>query len=104
MSQEMKQNKKTERMQNTEAVLSTVRRTDGALRAVLMLFMLTILAVFPIYYHDYYWDIMESKYRFYWVSAIIREFVAVFSRKKYLILTAVGYVLLVLVPVWFFAH
>ena len=41
---------------------------------------------------------------YYWVSAIIREFVAVFSRKKYLILTAVGYVLLVLVPVWFFAH
>lgn len=36
---------------------------------------------------------------YYWPSAVIREFVAVFSRPKYLILTGIGYLILVCVPI-----
>lgn len=36
---------------------------------------------------------------YYWPSAVIREFVAVYSRKRYLIGTLVGYCLLVILPI-----
>lgn len=35
---------------------------------------------------------------YYWPSAVIREFVAVFSRKRYLLLTALGYYMFVVMP------
>lgn len=35
---------------------------------------------------------------YYWPSAVIREFVAVFSTKKFLIYTIIGYILVVLLP------
>ena len=35
---------------------------------------------------------------YYWPSALIREFVAIFTRPKYLIWTAIGYIILVLIP------
>lgn len=36
---------------------------------------------------------------YYWPTALIREYVAVFTRPKYLIWTAVGYVFLVFIPI-----
>ena len=36
---------------------------------------------------------------YYWPSAVIREFVAVFSQPKYLILTGIGYLVLVCLPI-----
>ncbi len=35
---------------------------------------------------------------YYWPSALIREFVAIFTRPKYIIWTAIGYLLLVVIP------
>ncbi len=35
---------------------------------------------------------------YYWPSAVIREFVAVFSRKRYLLLTGIGYFIFVFLP------
>lgn len=34
------------------------------------IFVLTILAVFPLYTHDYYFDILTEKYKFYYISAL----------------------------------
>ena len=36
---------------------------------------------------------------YYWPSAVIREFIAVYSRKRYFIAALVGYVLLVIAPI-----
>jgi len=40
---------------------------------------------------------------YYWPSAVIREFAAVFSRRKYLILTVLGYLAFVCLPVLYVA-
>ena len=37
---------------------------------------------------------------YYWPSAVIREFVAVFTTRKFLLWTVIGYILVVLLPVW----
>ena len=40
---------------------------------------------------------------YYWPSAVIREFVAVFTTKKFLICTIIGYIFVVLLPSWGYA-
>ena len=34
-------------------------------------FICVILGVFPLYYHDYYFDILTAKYKFYWVTVLV---------------------------------
>lgn len=34
------------------------------------IFLIAILFVFPLYYRDYYFDILNVKYRFYYVSVL----------------------------------
>lgn len=41
---------------------------------------------------------------YYWPSAVIREFVAVFSQKRYLILTGIGYFIFVFLPMVYFIY
>lgn len=38
--------------------------------AVTSAFICIILGIFPLYYHDYYFDILTAKYKFYWVAVI----------------------------------
>ena len=38
---------------------------------ILALYAAVILLVFPVYYRDYYFDIMEAKYVFYWVLSLV---------------------------------
>lgn len=40
---------------------------------------------------------------YYWPSAVIREFVAVFTTKKFLLWTIIGYILIVLIPAFGYA-
>lgn len=40
---------------------------------------------------------------YYWPSAVIREFVAVFTTKKFMIWTILGYILIVLLPAYGYA-
>lgn len=37
---------------------------------IVSVFICVILAVFPLYYQDYYFDILRAKYKFYWISVI----------------------------------
>lgn len=43
---------------------------------------------------------------YYWPSALLREFVAIFTRPKYIVWTLIGYLILVVMPMWpiFFGH
>lgn len=34
-------------------------------------FICVILGIFPLYYHDYYFDILTAKYKFYWITVIV---------------------------------
>lgn len=34
-------------------------------------FLCVILGVFPLYYHDYYFDILTAKYKFYWITVLV---------------------------------
>lgn len=49
---------------------------NGALAVVMQLFVLAILCVFPVVYHDYYFDILKTKYMFYYISVLIMLAVA----------------------------
>lgn len=35
------------------------------------LFVLSILCVFPLVYHDFYFDILQTKYKYYYINAIV---------------------------------
>ena len=35
------------------------------------IYALIVLAVFPLVFHDYYFDIVDVKYIFYWVSSLV---------------------------------
>ena len=35
------------------------------------IYALIVLAVFPLVFHDYYFDIVDVKYIFYWVTSLI---------------------------------
>ena len=47
-----------------------VNYKTGAAR-IMMVFNLVILCVFPLVYHDYYYDMLETKYQFYSGAAIV---------------------------------
>lgn len=49
---------------------NTAARTN-VLQVLLSLFVISVLGVFPIIYHDYYFDILRFKYYYYLVSAIL---------------------------------
>lgn len=38
---------------------------------VISFFILCVLVIFPLYYRDYYFDILEAKYQFYYLSIIL---------------------------------
>lgn len=38
---------------------------------VISFFILCVLVIFPLYYRDYYFDILEAKYQFYYLSIIV---------------------------------
>lgn len=37
---------------------------------IITVFTLIVLAVFPLYYHNYYFDILKAKYKFYWITIV----------------------------------
>lgn len=37
---------------------------------IIAVFICIILGIFPLYHHDYYFDILTSKYKFYWIIVI----------------------------------
>lgn len=41
------------------------------LKLICGIFLITILLIFPLYYEDYYFDIADAKYRFYWVASLV---------------------------------
>lgn len=38
---------------------------------IMAVFTFVVLAVFPLYYHNYYFDILKAKYKFYWISVVV---------------------------------
>lgn len=38
---------------------------------VISFFVLCVLVIFPLYYRDYYYDILEAKYQFYYLSILV---------------------------------
>lgn len=37
---------------------------------IMAVFTFVVLAVFPLYYHNYYYDILKAKYKFYWITVV----------------------------------
>lgn len=37
---------------------------------IIAVFVCIVLGIFPLYYHDYYFDILTSKYKFYWILVV----------------------------------
>lgn len=37
---------------------------------IIAVFTFVVLAVFPLYYHNYYFDILKAKYKFYWITVV----------------------------------
>lgn len=37
---------------------------------IIAVFTFIVLAVFPLYYHNYYFDILKAKYKFYWITVV----------------------------------
>ncbi len=41
------------------------------MQGIMAVFTFVVLAVFPLYYHNYYFDILKAKYKFYWISVVV---------------------------------
>ena len=41
------------------------------LKLICGIFLITIFLIFLLYYEDYYFDIADAKYRFYWIASLI---------------------------------
>lgn len=41
------------------------------LKLICGIFLITIFLIFPLYYEDYYFDIADAKYRFYWIASLL---------------------------------
>lgn len=37
---------------------------------IMAVFTFVVLAIFPLYYHNYYFDILKAKYKFYWITVV----------------------------------
>lgn len=37
---------------------------------IMAVFTFVVLMVFPLYYHNYYYDILKAKYKFYWITVV----------------------------------
>lgn len=37
---------------------------------IMAVFTFAVLVVFPLYYHNYYYDILKAKYKFYWITVV----------------------------------
>ena len=46
------------------------KETGNTFAKIMGIFTLVVLCVFPVVYHNYYFDILETKYQFYCASAI----------------------------------
>lgn len=42
----------------------------GVFSGIMAVFTFMVLCVFPFYYHNYYYDILKTKYKFYWMSVV----------------------------------
>lgn len=56
-------------MRESEGSFSEICK--NAYASVISFFVLCVLVVFPLYYRDYYFDILEAKYQFYYLSIIL---------------------------------
>ena len=51
---------------------NTLAEVAGSVYAGIMaVFTFVVLAVFPLYYHNYSFDILKATYTFYWISAVV---------------------------------
>ena len=47
-----------------------VEVAESIYAGIISVFICVILAVFPLYHQDYYFDILKAKYKFYWIAAL----------------------------------
>lgn len=52
---------------NPEALADFAKKIFSGVTAV---FLCVVFVAFPLYYHNYYFDILVAKYQFYWISAV----------------------------------
>lgn len=64
--EQMEDGREGKKSQN--ALAETAQKVFSGIAAV---FICVILGVFPLYYHDYYFDILTAKYKFYWIAALV---------------------------------
>lgn len=57
-----------------------VEKSNKYTEGMVLVFVFLILSIFPLYYRDYYFDILNAKYRFYWVSVIVLFFIFAISQ------------------------
>ena len=65
--------KETEEMEKfTEGKESTVLSevAGKVFSRVIVVFTCIILVVFPLYYENYYFNILKAKYKFYWITVL----------------------------------
>lgn len=62
-------------------LISRWKRINSIITGV---FVIAILSVFPIFFHDYYYDILVVKYQFYYISVIVLTAAIVLSTLYYL--------------------
>ena len=55
------------------------------------IFLIAILLVFPIYYRDYYFDILDRKYQFYYISVIALAGASLITALAMLVFDLTGY-------------
>ncbi len=67
----LKQNERGKKRRMKEAADSGFSEICKSIYSkVISFFILCVLVVFPLYYRDYYYDILESKYQFYYLSIV----------------------------------
>lgn len=57
-------------IEQEECLSHSVQRAKNPYSNIVAFFMLVLLGIFPLYFHNYYFDIMVSKYNFYYRSVL----------------------------------
>ena len=45
-------------------------KAGNVFSGIVSVYLLVVFGAFPLYFHNYYYDILVSKYQFYWISTV----------------------------------
>lgn len=73
---------------------------SGYFGIITTLFFAIVLMIFPLYYHNYYYDILTAKYQFYWMLALIFIMASLIGRILEAVKNGEGFKSIVKLPDW----